>query len=535
MPAGTFRPAIVKPMNKKLKICLLSVCLPGTLLAQHKKETADSSQAIISRNYYIDAISGQTLDFARKSSYYLDELIPDHVSTAAATADFQRGKYIPSQGATTIKAAGFATAGSARLGTVKVFGSFAYQKTFEDSTRFAHQTRSNTSSPFYFGSPAYGHYERSVYTFKAMAGKNLLKEKLNLALGTDYKVGDHYANTDPRGSVGEYQFDLMASAGYRFSRSIKAGFAYRTGYGQERVSVGYKNERYYESSSYPMYYTHLINGYGEGTPWLTKRKYDDNQRRNGADLYLDIASARAGEFHLSGSYVKEHQKYFYSTSTGFTDYAVYDLKTKGASLLWLKAAGSDTRIGADLQYTSTDGKDYNLSYLANNYIYSARHAAARVFLTQLKPGYTLTHELMLQQNDEERVDGITGNDVEYNHLRITAGSGIRKNRADRSFFSINAAVSYQLPLSDTFQVNSSAEGYFTRYVIYHDYLYHTSSSAGGEISAAYGKPVFKTMLASVKLNLGYDRKLNEKTLDRPLAVIPGKDRFYSGISLNLYF
>jgi len=523
-------------MNKKVKTLIVVLFSPLVLFAQGKQDSISLYQAIKSINYYTDSISLLSYNFAKESSYYLNSLMPDKVSRISLLYDFQKGHYIPSQGATKINAGTLLTEGTVKLGTIKLFGSFSYKKTLEDSTRFSHQTRNNMSTPYYFGSPAYVHYERSVYTFKAMAGRNFFNDKLNVAFGTDYKVGNHFSTNDPRGDIREYQFDLMGSLGYSISKQIKIGLAYRNGYGQEKVNVGYKNPRYYESSVYPMYYNHLINGYGEGKPVLeaNNRVYTDNQSRNGFDVYLDLNSSVAGNFYLSGNYVTEHQRYFHSTADGFTEFSEYNLNKTNINLLWLKNLRSGS-LGVLLNYYDLAGKDFNIVFKANNYIYSGNNVSAKIFLNTTNKKTQHSYFLQLNKNFEERVDGVKANDVSFDNLLFLAGTGIKKHNSSNSFFGINFTAQYKMPLSDTFKVLQTNEGYFTRYVIYHDYLYNTSSYLGGSITGEYGLPVFKTMQASFKLNACYMQKLNQKTLNRTIISEPGKDRFSSNISLNLYF
>ncbi|GAA4210779.1 hypothetical protein GCM10022289_38700 [Pedobacter jeongneungensis] len=505
-------------------------------MGQEKIIAKNTKQTLLSTSFYTDSVNQEIYNFAKGSSYYLINLMPDHVSKASLRYTFEQGNFIPSQGSTSINAGNASTEGTAKLGTVKLFGAFSYQKTFEDSTRFAHQTRSNVSTPYYFGSPAYVHYERSVYTFNAMAGKNFLGDKLNLGLGTDYKVGDHYSTNDPRGSVGEYQFNLLFSLGYKVNKAFGFGAAYRTGYGQERVTIGYKNPRYYESSFYPMYYNHLINGYGEGRPALSaaNRRYTDNQKRNGADLYMDLNSENLGRFHLKTTYTKETQRYFYSTSSGFDDFAQYNLANTDVNFLWYMTSGI-LSFGTAINYSNNAGKDFNLQYQANNYRYNDETSSIKIFLSKKGTKNTYNHFVRASMYNEERVDGTKANDIYFSNLYLNIGSGFTRFQDKQRFLSVNLSAEYKIALNDQFQVTQANEGYFTRYVIYHDYLYNTASSIGGKITAEYGFPFLKTMQAGFKVEARYNDKLDQKTLDRNVVSSPGNDRFSSNISLNLYF
>jgi hypothetical protein len=521
-------------MNRKILKYIIFILLPSNALAQKISKENELGQAIASNKFYTDSSSQQIFNFAKLSGYYLNTLMPERISKISVAYDFDKGNYIPSQGATSINAGKLSTEGTIKLGSVKLFGGFSYTKTFEDSTRFAHQTRNNITSPYYFGSPAYVHYERSVYDFQAMANKNFLHEKLSLSLSTNYKVGDHFSTNDPRGSIGEYQFNLLFSIGYKISDYLKLGVGYRHGYGQEKVTIGYKNPRYYESSSFPMYYNHLINGYGETKPILNDRRYNDNQLRDGLDLYIDINTNNFGKFYLFGNYTKENQRYFYANGSGFTDYAKYNLNTSNINMLWNKKLNNNT-IGILAQYKSVDGSDYNLGFSANNYKYISNNLAVKAYLTSQVNGNLFNHFLKISKTDERRVDGIRANDLYLDNLNLSAGSNARFTKQNNHYFSLGLALNYKIPLNDTFNITQANEGYFTRYVIYYDYLYNTSSYIGGSIAGEYGLPIFKTMLASIKVNGAYMQKTDQKILNRAIVTSPGKDRFSSNISLNLYF
>jgi hypothetical protein len=522
-------------MTKTLLFLLAFFTLPIVILAQSSRKK-DLTTALASQKFYSDSISVNTYNFAKKSSYYLDKMIPDHISKASLSYNYQNGLYTRFQGASKVNAGTLATEGSIRLGTVKLFGGFTYQKVIEDSTRFAHQTRNNLSSPFYFGSPAYVHYERSVYTFKAMGSKTFVDDKLNLGLGTDYKVGDHFSTNDPRGSVKEYQFDLMASLGYKLSPVVNIGAGYRIGYGQEKVNVSYRNERYYESSSFPMYYNHRINGYGEGSPALssTNRNYIDDQTRSGADLYFDLTNKNVGKLYLTGSFVEESQRYYNRNGSGFQEYGKYDLSTKKVSLLWNKNL-TKKDLGVLLDFTSTEGRDLNLDYNANNYLFFSTIFSGKIFLNTKVRELKWQHFIGANYESQERVDGIKANDISHSNLTLSAGSGFLKDLPKNHFLSLNVEATYKRPLNDSFTANPDNEGYFTRYVIYHDYLYNTSSNYGGAVHAEYGMPFVNTLIGTVKFDISYLQKEDQKTLDRTVAALPGTDRLNTRISLNLYF
>ncbi|RZL62725.1 MAG: hypothetical protein EOO93_08390, partial [Pedobacter sp.] len=92
--------------------------IPFALSAQEKKE---ENVGFESATFYADSIQIMTLNFAKRSAYYLN-LLPDKISMAKAEFGYQKGHYIPSQGATTDKYGQLYTEVSTRLGSVKLFG-----------------------------------------------------------------------------------------------------------------------------------------------------------------------------------------------------------------------------------------------------------------------------------------------------------------------------------------------------------------------------------------------------------------------------
>jgi len=501
--------------------------------AQSKKDSLAREQASWSARTYTDSVEFTKLKFAATNPFYLVSLMPEKVSNAGFSYVFERGHFRAAQQASTLNKGNFFTEGSTTLGSIRLFGRLLYQKVIEDSTAFAHQSRSNPGTPYYYGSPANVHYDRTRYAFQAMAGKSLLDNTLEIAIGTRYKVGNHFSTNDPRGAIKEYQFDLNANVAYRLSEGIKMGMGFGHGYGRESVNIGYKNPRYYESSAFPVYYNHLVNGYREWDDALKVRMYDDKMVRNEAQFYIDLTTPHFGKLYLNGTFRKEKQHYFYSSSDGFVPYSDYLPETITVNGLWLKELKSLT-YGARLQFVKTDGKDYNLNFGANNYLYNAMQSGIQVFV-QKNAGKNLHYyTLSAGQHSEERTDGISGNNVFYNQLNITAGYSIKHAYAIRHHLGLDLHGGWQLPLNSSLQVVQDA-GYFTQYVINRDYLYNTASALTGTFKIAWGFPLFSSMKSEIGVTAAYQHKLNEKTINRIIISSPGNNRFYSTMQLNLYF
>ncbi len=484
--------------------------------------------------YFSDSVTNVTYNFAKLSPLFINNLMPKQISKIALGYQLEKGKFISAQGSTQTNTAFLSSEGVTEIKGIRLFGSFYYKKVFEDSTRFAHQTRNNPTTPYYYGSPANNHYERAIYDFKVLGAKNILSDKITVGLGLDYHIADHFANNDPRGSLKEYQLNAKGSLSYNFNENIKVGAGYIVGYGQEKVTIGYKNRTYYESLIHPMYVNYLINGYGEPIPKTSKRNYNDFQNRSGFEASLTIADTKLGSFYVIGSQVDEKQVYDYRTSEEITDLSHYDLSKLSLNMLWVKHVFKGN-LSANIGYENLSGEDYNLNYFAKNYLFTGNTLNIDVNYSRAKNKTTYNYLIGAKQFDEERIDGITGNRVYFKNLILNIGLGFNHQLAKQKSFGASVGANYGLSLDDSFAVSAANESYFTKYVIFHDYLYNTASKYGGSFKVDYSFPFFNTMQAAVSMNVTYSQHGELKDLQRSTATVPGRDRFYSNISFNLYF
>jgi hypothetical protein len=235
-----------------------------------------------------------------------------------------------------------------------------------------------------------------------------------------------------------------------------------------------------------------------------------------------------------GTKLNENQQYDFRTDDGINKLADYRLSKKTLATIWSK----NTQLGilnVQLDYQNLLGEDFNLTYSANNYLYTANQLNLKLALSTIHQKTRLNYSIAVNQADEERIDGITGNKVYYKNLTLNAGFGINKQLNTYHAAGIHFGAHYGFNLDNQFIVSQANESYFTNYVIYHDYLYHTARKMGGSINADYSFPFFNLMQGAIKLNLFYTVNQQLKSLDRTLVNIPGNDRLFSNLSFNLYF
>lgn len=517
------------PMKKIYSIVLLQCC---TLAVYAQK--IDSTSMLQSRLFVTDSAAYTFYNFAKNKSFFTATM-PDGFNTLSIGHQLTKGRFMPYQESSKTNDTQFATEGKTTLSGVALWGSLAYHKIKEDSTRWAHQTRNNPTAPMYFGSGRNVNYERAIYQFNAMAQRNMMGNNLPLAFGIDYRIGDHFSTNDPRAKLGDYQFNMQASLGYRLSKGLTLGLGARYGYGEEGTDVAYKNKQNENNTNQMDYITHIINGYGDPIPIEINRVFRNEQSRKGMDAYLSYESPRFGTLAWSGSYLKETQNFInrFPDKKNGQFYNDYDLTTYHFELVWKKKL--DTyQLLLLANYDNLDGQDFSYAVMANNYLYNREQWGIKAVLS--KAGKTsFNYVLELKKDGEERQDGLRGNLVAYNVIKPGLGFGFSKQLPGNQSFGINVKGVFSKNIDDQFTVPVISQGTFTKTVIYHDYLYHTADYFSGSFQADYNFPSYKQIQTGIKLGLTYNEAVQFKRLDRELLAHPGNQRFSTRLSLNFYF
>lgn len=515
-------------MRKAVTIIVLLIT------AQLVRAQQDSVKNLSPARFFSDSAEVSVFRFAAKNPLWISTLMPNRISRISLSQIREQGKLVAAQGSTQTNTTSLETEGAIRLNSVNLYGAFSYRKIFEDSTRFAAQTRNNTSAPYYFGSPANNHYERSVYDFKALASKDFLQNKLTAGVAFDYHIADHFANNDPRGSIKEYQLRTKLILGYNFNKDIQLAAGINLGYGTEEVTIGYKNRIYFESTAYIRYVNHLINGYGAARPKTSDRKYVDNFNRFGYYGSFKMSNTALGSFYLDAEHSLERQGYNFRRDSGIEKLSSYDLSKLTLDLIWFKRFETGT-LSATVSYLDWNGEDFNREVLAKNYVYTRNDFDLKLTYTLPDNKVTYNYTLNASRFLEERLDGINGNQSYYNNILLGGNFGLQYQLRSKQAIGFDIGIHYIDNLDNKFAVNQMASDLFTDEVIVHDYLYQTASKLGASFSASYIFPFIKLMNAAVRFNTVYTDLQSVNSLDRRMVSIPGNDRFYANLSFNLYF
>ncbi|WP_029287936.1 DUF6850 family outer membrane beta-barrel protein [Pedobacter sp. R20-19] len=517
-----------------MKNIILNIILALTLGTVSAQTTDTINTSLKNKLFTVDSAQFSAYNFAKSSPFYIKKLMPAKFNNLIVGQNFEKGHLIRAQEADKVNSTFFSTEGVSQLKSITLWGQFSYNRTVEDSTSFSHQTRNNLANPYYFGSVKNLNYQRTVYNLKALANRNFIQNNLPIGLGVDYRIGNHYSTNDPRGEISDYQLNLIGSIGYNLTKEFAVGIAYRYGYGLEKVNVGYKNTSLSQGRVIPEFTNYLINGYGEAEEYNVKRDYQNNQSRNGLDAYLTYENNDLGNFNFIFQNIKDKQKFDYRSGAGILEFIQFNLVSENYQLFWIKKNSSNT-ITAHLNYTTNNGDNYLNNYLANSYLFKNKALSAKVLYTWFNK--KLTHNLGfgLKKYEERKIDGVAGNDIRFNQLNYSLSYGINHQNKNNHNWGLNLTGLYNQYLDSDFSVLLANEGVFTRNVIYYDYAYNTTSKFGANLTGDYSIPIFKQIQAGIKVGFNYWRRDDLREFGRTMTKTPGKDRFSSNISLNLYF
>lgn len=501
-------------------------------LTQTLTESLDSVEAVV---YWNSPRFVPYRAMAIKNRVWLDDVFKNESSLIAVSNSWGSGKFQPAQGADKTNAFRFETEGKTRWNKTDFWGSFYYERSSEDSTALRHQTRWNEDAPFYFASMKKNNYHRETYKLDGAIQQQFLDGRLPLTLAVDYRLGSHYANNDPRGSLSDMNLLFELALGHRTKH-----WDYHAkgilGYGSERVSVGYLNDRNNNGLERPDYTTWQMNGYGSAKAVNSNIRYDDLINKSGFGIHLKYSPNVHHVFYINGQYVKEKQSFRQSDSSPLTYkyFNDYDKDIVEGQLLWSMQRQNNQRITISIDGKVERGADYN--YLVednpnpNNYVYQRDQATLAGMYTIGKN--TITAKIGI--NDLNRADGITGNKLTY--TQYDAGIGLSRSFVLSGYFSLQGQFnySYQHTLNHELIMPTINAKEITNRIIYQDYLYQSASVQEWSTRWTFSNHKLRRNW-SVIVQADYQFRGGLIELEEAAAYQPGKDWFLGKVGLSYAF
>ncbi|TDQ11627.1 DUF6850 family outer membrane beta-barrel protein [Pedobacter metabolipauper] len=509
----------------KLKTLFLLMMLPVRLLSQESKP-ADSIY------FYDNAL--RNLKLHQSNGTFLLKNKSDQISLVSLDYDYQDGSFKKSQTAGSANVITFSADGIKKIGKFNLYGNFTYQRIKEEELAYALRGEEIDDQPFYYSAGYASKFSRQNYNGKGIVSYQLLKNKLYLSSGFNYKYYLAYRSTDPRMNLD--WFDFKASPELTLlTKNINVGISGTLGYGTETIGTGFKNNDYAAGVLYPDRILYVNNGYG----FYKRSKYNRFSRRKqykGLGMHV-TGNSGPWDLLLSIDYLNSFDKnqslLDKSVNTEvFTDYT--SKKITGSLLLTKRSRNNINQI--ELTFSDLNGEDYIYEYSGKNYTAKNQNAGINFMNSTFSGHHAIQWGTEVNYNHAYKKDALSSHLFEYSNVNPGIHGAYYHTSENKDRFSVLLSPSLILPFNVSASAPLTQETDFTKGVMYPDYAYHLSTSGMLNLKLNYiSTTLNKSFRTGITLNTSVVSALKRPEIQLPAYSLPGKYRFNSNLSLNLYF
>lgn len=512
-------------------IASTTVFFLSSIAVQGQIKSSATVDSLTATSYWYQPSSIMSHDMAVRNRVWISEEMKNKSSILGIQQTIAKGSFQPAQGANGLQQTHIYTEGKTQWQKTNFWGRFSYDRSSEDSTAMRHQSRWNEDAPVYFGSLKKNKYNRETYKLDAGIQHAFLNNRLPISLGIDYRLGSHYSNNDPRGDVKDMNLQFELSVGHNLSK-ISYHLSGIWGYGSERVNVGYKNEKYTKNTEDPLYVNWIMNGFGNARERISEINYNDIINRAGIGGHMLLKPNGADKIYLNGRYINEKQSFRRNDNSKQT-YLLLNDYTKDISsidFLWSRQMQNQKSLKLALTGQIEEGKDFNYTYLSNNYTYQQNQM-------QIKGLFGFRQfqtEGSIAVRNLRKKDGVTGNAMDVDQIKAGIGLNRRVRVSERSDLLGSVYYLRQWSPANDLIVSDLNTGNFAKQILYQDYLYETVSSSTWTTSWVWVTHRGKTDW-SVQFQLDYQHRGDLMSLNYDLSAVPGKDRFLGKLGVSYIF
>ncbi|WP_129715620.1 DUF6850 family outer membrane beta-barrel protein [Pedobacter sp. SYP-B3415] len=418
----------------------------------------------------------------------------------------------------------------------RTFGKIRLTRSYQDSLAWSAKGTEDFEQPYYYGSIKPGPFERTAYHLSGMLLYALVPGKLNIGSGIDYDFKTSTRSVDPRPEVNAFSLKLRPQLSYQLGNSVLyAGAIW--GYGDEQNILTFKSITYRGSAAYPDRVNYLMQGYGLIAIRQGNQDFRRRLRNTGAEAGYIFTGAHLS---LMGSLCYEQRAETnmirLERSTATADIGRFDMDKIDARLIMTHTGG---RLNHQLEVTAIaeNGQDFNITKGGSNYYYDRTQAALN-YSVQMQgtamfvPDFGLSFAYLATAHE----DIVSSHLVDYTRLEAGIRAGVlgRLKRGERLRADLGGRFGWSP--DNSMSVPGSQETAFSRGVVYPDFAYATS----GNFSVDFGLQIVTGRIVpglrtGFSFNGSYLSKWKQTYKPLNAATNPGKDRFFSNFSINLYF
>ena len=458
----------------------------------------------------------------------------------AGIAGFQyqntKGHFRRAQEAESKKVLKIATSGIATLGKFKTSGYFNFSRVYQDSLSWTTKGTEIDAQPYYFASSKAGEFERTLYDFGGILSYDLIKDKLSIASGLEYKFSSSTRSVDPRPSVQNALLILKPELIFR-TNGHSIGLQALWGYGKERFSLVFKNRDFGASLGYPDRINYIIYGYGLIENMQSPQNTVRNERYKGAALNY-ATNFTSGNLKATIGYKQWHDDNSFRTINSITNNLIgtFILDEITGNIL-ANHVGSEHMHQISVNVLSASGQDKQVLYNSTNYRYDHQTLDAE-YLIRFHHQRKKTLELGASLNYDklEKQDIVSAHYVQNTKVEPGLSAGMYFKNQNKDLFSVYLAGGYIIPFNGGISVAPLQETVFTRGVIYPNYTYDSSKAVrlSGKLNYI-SSSLFKEFKTGFSVQASYlsVAQLGEQFSNA--TFLPSKGRLNLNLAVNLYF
>jgi len=427
------------------------------------------------------------------------------------------------------------TEGFQTIGRFKLAGQFYFDKVWEDSLAWNLQGMHNPARPYYFFAGKAGQFERQNYNLNTIISYEVLKNKLYLSAGAQYRYHWSTGSVDPRPDIKSFNIKLLPELTYRIGQH-HLGASLLWGSGSETQNISFKNDNYGSSQLYPERILFMSLGFGHyGKMGRILRSYD---RHGGFGFHY---AGKIGNWTTKADYAYRLAEQNFTRTQGeskknYEKMALLQSEFSDVQLL-LQKKGTHINQQITVNVNTSSSRNWSAEFQATSYQYLATEAALS-YMVLFMGNKKVQPEAAagIKMGDIYKEDGVAAHRYQHQYIHPWLKGTAYWQLPHSASFSASFKPSFRFPIKNELDVPASQETYFTKGLVYPEYSYTNAHVAQLDIKLHFvSKNILKRAATGFSLSAGWQAPINsQKELSTSGVWIPTGNRFYGAIGAHLY-